>query len=278
MYFTEFIIEKELEGASKSTVLNYKQAYKKLEADLPSKENIEKMKKRLLEAGLKPSSINTHIRCMKAYSRWCVENGYLAPQNASKFIKTQEETPEFYTKDEINALLSKKCKSFMEKRDRLIILFILGTGARAESIRELRVSDVSEGYITLRHTKNKRPLVVPASDYLEKEIKKFVRLYELNDFVFVNQDDGRLEGIWVTLKKYVESCGVEFKGVHAFRHTYAREFILAGGSAFVLKRLLGHSSLRMTQRYVTLFAPDLRDEILKFDILGQYVGGKKRLR
>jgi site-specific recombinase XerD len=50
---------------------------------------------------------------------------------------------------------------------------------------------------------------------------------------------------------------------HMLRPTYASHFIMAGGSLFVLQRLLGHSSPMVTQRYAHL-APDfMASEVAK---------------
>ena len=58
----------------------------------------------------------------------------------------------------------------------------------------------------------------------------------------------------------VRQAGVEVKkaGPHTLRHTFALEFIRAGGDAFSLQKLLGHSTLDMTRRYVHLADTDLR--------------------
>ena len=43
-----------------------------------------------------------------------------------------------------------------------------------------------------------------------------------------------------------------------FRHTYAKLYIQAGGDPFRLQKLLGHSDLSMTRKYVALYADDLK--------------------
>lgn len=52
--------------------------------------------------------------------------------------------------------------------------------------------------------------------------------------------------------------GVTKTGIHAFRHTFARLYLVeCGGDALKLQRLLGHSTLDMTKHYVRLYDQDL---------------------
>ena len=47
-------------------------------------------------------------------------------------------------------------------------------------------------------------------------------------------------------------------GRHIYRNTFAKIWILNGGDAFRLQKILGHSSIEMTKRYIEMYSDDLR--------------------
>jgi len=46
--------------------------------------------------------------------------------------------------------------------------------------------------------------------------------------------------------------------LHTFRHTFATNYLRRGGSVFHLQKMLGHTSLEMSLRYVNLQVEDLQ--------------------
>ena len=60
--------------------------------------------------------------------------------------------------------------------------------------------------------------------------------------------------IFQRLKKV---SGIHRLHPHLFRHTFATRYIQSGGNALALKALLGHSSLKMVDRYVHFAAMEV---------------------
>ena len=66
-------------------------------------------------------------------------------------------------------------------------------------------------------------------------------------------------GVQQILERIGARAGVTGVHPHRFRHTFSVEFLRAGGDWRTLQELLGHTDIRMTQRYVKLVAADLEE-------------------
>ena len=67
--------------------------------------------------------------------------------------------------------------------------------------------------------------------------------------------DGR--GLHKMISRLGERAGVAEAHPHRFRHTFAINFLGNGGNVFALQRILGHESLEMVTRYLSLAQTDL---------------------
>lgn len=70
------------------------------------------------------------------------------------------------------------------------------------------------------------------------------------------------------LLKRLQIDGVRRK-IHALRHTFAVNYIRNGGDVFRLQRILGHTTLEMTRRYVNRQTEDLQAVHNKLSLLSQ---------
>lgn len=55
---------------------------------------------------------------------------------------------------------------------------------------------------------------------------------------------------------------------HFLRHTFASHFMMNGGNILVLKRILGHTDIKVTMRY-SHFAPDHLSEAMLLNLLNR---------
>mgnify|MGYP003303030749 CR=1 FL=1 len=70
----------------------------------------------------------------------------------------------------------------------------------------------------------------------------------------------------------------EETNIHGLRHSFARSWVKNGGSAFALQRILGHQSITMTNRYVKLYAEDIKEDYedyLQVHHIAQWTSGER---
>src|SRR5215469_14132736 len=73
-----------------------------------------------------------------------------------------------------------------------------------------------------------------------------------SEFVFTNAAGGRLAFLQKGFRKAMARAGLSDLHFHDLRHTFASQWMMAGGDLYVLKSILGHKSIAMTQRYAHL--------------------------
>lgn len=280
--FEEFIVEKEALLLTQKSIDNYAFAWKRfcsdmeidkyyLANDIDSKVIFAWIKK-LRDSGLKPVSINSYLTSIRAILYWCMDretdHRYIKEPFKIQLVQCQDVPPKHYTDEEITALLvkPKRTACYSEWRSWAVINWILGTGNRASSVCNVRMGDIdfTRKEITIVYTKNNRALIIPLSPSLEMATNEFIRMWRRNaapeDYLFPTITDGQLKPnhLWYCIKDYCKKRGVNKTSIHAFRHTFAIGWVRNNGNMFSLQKLLGHSNLEMTKRYVKLFAEDIK--------------------
>lgn len=208
----------------------------------------------------------SYLRTVKHFFYWCMENEYIE-EFKIKLPKVQESVKEIYTDEELKLLLKKpniKECTFTEFRIWAFENFLVSTGQRLETALNVKIRDIDfkNKIVSLNITKNNKAHTVEISkemaDILDEYLK--VRKGDLGDFLFCNStgDKWNIRTCQEQVKKYNENRGVSKSGIHTFRHTFAKNFILNGGNPFVLQRILDHESLDTTLTYAKLFGKDLK--------------------
>ena len=151
-------------------------------------------------------------------------------------------------------------------RMRVIVLLAVTTGMRASEIWGLLWTDVmyAEGLIAVRaKLKGGKMRYVPMPSELAWELQAFsdaangdrrfpVAKDNLRVFPLKGGTVGerrRLEGSFDDL---LERAGIDDFRFHDLRHTFASHYMMNGGDLYELAKILGHSNIKMTERYAKL--------------------------
>lgn len=175
-----------------------------------------------------------------------MNNGFMEPFKI-KLPKREKKIKETYTDQELERLLKKpdlkKC-NFSEYRSWVLTNFLLGTGNRLSTISNIKIQDIDfdNSMILLSKTKNRTQQMVPLSQSLSVVLSEYLkyRQGEPDDYLFCNQYGGKMtkSGMESAIRRYNLSRGIRKTSLHAYRHTYAKTWVMEGGDIFRLQKLL----------------------------------------
>lgn len=296
--FEEYLIEKQARNLSEKTLRNYEETMNKFmnfcefdddsTTDEIAQSHIFKWINTMKLEGVKPTSINHYLREVRAFLYWCMneDRQYITPSFKIKMVEAQEEQLKLFSDDELALLLEKPKKNdtFAEWRTWAIVNWVLGTGNRASTICDVKLTDInySKKEIALGHTKNKKAQIIPLSSSLETVIKEYVRMWrkdaDINGYLFCNVGEEKLttNALRHAFGRYCDARGVEKTNIHGLRHNFAKGWVRNNGNMFALQKILGHSSLDMTRKYVRLFSEDIKEDFDRFSPLDTIKKSTKR--
>ena len=204
------------------------------------------------------STINRHLatlrRALRLAARWRIIDRVpsielLSGENQREFVLSRDQQREY-----LNA-----CPEFL----RNWAIFAVETGMRRKELRSLKWNDIyfdavgkaKRGYVHVRGTKSKNSkrnlsLTISAEMVLLRQ-KQISRC----EYVFVRDTDpskpASISALNHAHERVREIVGLPPEFVpHSLRHTLGTRLGEAGADAFTIMRIMGHSSITVSQRYV----------------------------
>ncbi|MBR4479981.1 MAG: site-specific integrase [Bacteroidales bacterium] len=195
-------------------------------------------------------------RIIEAMNKAVVEG--LIPSNPFKSLDAKEKPKmkngrrEFLTVEELKILIKTPCRYDIVKK---AFLFSCFTGLRYSDMKSIRWSEIhatADGkarYIEHRQVKTKKTVTIPLS---EEALRWMPKQQEGIDQVFheLKISPGTVEDV---LKEWMKECKID-KHItyHCSRHTAATTLLTLGANLYVVSKLLGHSSIQMTEVYAKI--------------------------
>lgn len=220
---------------------------------------------------VRPSTVHTYYRCLRAFVNFSVAEGLLdeTPLRNVKPPRVPNDQVAPFTAEQVQALVDAARRTRAAERDVALVLMLVDTGVRVSELCGLAVGEVdrSTGELTVLGKGNKRRRVYMGLAarralwrYLEAERRHALPDEPLFISIGGNQPGAALlpNGVFQIIQKLGQAAGLrEPAGCHRLRHTFAVSFLRSGGSVLELQKLLGHTDLTMTRRYVALAEADL---------------------
>lgn len=135
-----------------------------------------------------------------------------------------------------------------------ILQILYGCGLRISEVIALKISDIDSSAmcIHIRAAKGKKDRVVPLPLILLRNLRQYYQKYHPNTQLFEGQKGGRYsaKSIQNFIKKYAQKANIH-KSVtpHMLRHSYATHQLENGINIRHIQELLGHNSIKTTERY-----------------------------
>jgi len=228
------------------------------------------------------SSLANMVTVIKAFLNWCAHDTQVYGDfveektvRAIRRVKVPKVIIEVFSHAQIRALLESSEQEEsprMVARAKVIIHVLVGTGIRASEFCHLKLCDThlqNEGpYIKVVAGKGERDRRVPLGPVTYKKLAYWTQTYRaeqpVSAPVFTNRSG--VEAISVPgLQQLFGRLGerAKIEGVrcspHTARHTFACNCIKSGMSIYNLSKLLGHSSVVMTERYCRALGADFQE-------------------
>lgn len=234
-------------------------------------------------------SVENYVRALRAFFSWLHREGYTEDNILGQLRppKVPQKMVQVLTQDEISRILS--CVDHDTSsgcRDLAIIVTFLDTGARLSELTGLNMSDayIDQGYLKVMG-KGSKERMIPIGNTARKALQRYVfhfrpePLYPDQDCLFLTLEGKPMTGNGVKLvfQRLAQKSGVRRLHVHLCRHTFATNYLINGGDVFSLQQILGHTSLEMVRRYVTLASAQVRVQHRKFSPMDRMNLGSIRL-
>jgi len=269
-FLQHFLLAKKVEGRSARTLEWYREsigdfaAFCKANGLDPSPTEIRPIHVRawlanLQNRGLSKATINNRFRALSSFVSWCIGEGIISdsPLRNIRAPSVGRTVLPIFAPDHVRAMLY-LCppNTWWGARDRAIILTLLHTGIRLSELVGLRLEDVDldREEIKVRGKGDKERKV-----YLDRDAQRAILSWlrqrkDSGDSLFISRKAEPLTAnavkqLFFDLGRRSKINGVRCSA-HTFRHTFAVNFLKAGGSLRHLQEIMGHTSMKPLEVYL----------------------------
>jgi site-specific recombinase XerD len=209
------------------------------------------------ERDLSTSSMNLAISAFKFFYGRVLKKNIAREQHRPRQDKR---LPAVLAKSEMKLLLD--CEK--NPKHRLLLMLTYSSGLRVSEVIALRREhiDLNRKTVLIRLGKGRKDRYTLLSDRAAAFIKEYCALFSIDNWLFPGQGASRhlsIRSAQNIFDKALVKAGIQKPGlsIHSLRHTFATHLMENGTDIKYIQELLGHASLRTTERYTHVARRDV---------------------
>lgn len=238
--------------------------------------------------GLSESTVQGHVRAVKAFWGWLTREEYIEKNVLSKYPLPEVSeyiipTLSFEQVDKLLALIDRN--TALGAKYYCILLLLLDTGVRISELTNIKMGDMDfgHGWVTV-FGKGRKQRICPFDRFTKKALMRYINnfrdhLADLNSLYLFPAADGDHISIG-SVQQYIRRLAkkVDIDGLrvypHKFRHTFATRAFQNEANVYAVKEIMGHKSLQTTLKYTHPQPEDLKKQHNRFSPVAKQMGNK----
>jgi integrase/recombinase XerD len=226
-----------------------------------------------IQENISPVSIAKKTQLLRSFFRFCQDSGWIFENPAKKLRQPIVDSPQTvpFTEEEFQRILAatyqyrdSKGRTGQENSQRLraLVLVMRWTGLRIQDTAQLRCDHVQDDTIVVRQTKTRVDVRVPVPPEVIAALEQCPR--SSREYFFWSGESTILSrvGDWHrSLSTLFSLAGIKGGHSHKFRHLFSVSLLAKGVPLETVSILLGHKSIRVTERYYAAFVPARRTTV-----------------
>lgn len=214
----------------------------------------------------RPATVHARYRALRALCNWLVRRKKITADENPFALLDPEDAPRvpheirpYPSIDDVDRLLASiPANTWLDHRDRLIVLILYYSGLRRAELCALNVDDIETQrlQITVQNGKGDKARVVPCVEevrlalaaYLFSRPQHTPHLLLASDGFAGVKGELQAEGVRQMLIRRCRAAGITYRNPHAFRHGLAMLLLNNGMRLTTVAKVLGHSDPAVTHK------------------------------
>ncbi|WP_323787715.1 tyrosine-type recombinase/integrase [Psychroserpens sp.] len=234
------------------------------------------------------STFHTYYMSLRVFFTWLKNMNFLQENitDGMKLPRIPRSLPKSLSQEETQLLLTQTYNypwksSFVQLRNYAMISTYIFTGVRRSELLNLCEHDINfeQGLLRVNKGKGNKDRVIPINTTLMNTLNRCIEIKHQRKYTSPNlfctdkRDDALSHGgLKKTMEKLREITGLKI-GNHILRHTFAILMLQGGCDIVSLSKMLGHSDVKTTMRYLLIDDEHLKTQMAKHPLDGSQING-----